>query len=85
MSAVVLKAWLAALTAVAGWALELDPFDQPNVQEAPSESYSFTRLIDAQADGDLDTLRAHGLPVARAGFPSGDPVAAIDDLVARMR
>jgi Phosphoglucose isomerase len=51
----------------------------------PGESYSFGRLIDAQADGDLDTLRAHGLPVARAVLPSDDPAGAIEDLAARLR
>ena len=33
----------------------------------PGEPYGFKRLIRAQADGDLQTLRAHGLPAARAG------------------
>jgi hypothetical protein len=36
------------------------------------------RLIDAQADGDLATLRAHDLPVARAQL-------AADDLATRLR
>lgn len=36
------------------------------------------RLIDAQADGDLATLRAHDLPVARAQL-------AADDLATRRR
>jgi len=36
------------------------------------------RLIDEQADGDLATLRAHDLPVARAQL-------AADDLVTRRR
>jgi glucose-6-phosphate isomerase len=33
----------------------------------PGESYGFKTLIRAQADGDLLTLRAHGLPAVRAG------------------
>jgi len=33
----------------------------------PGEPYGFKTLIRAQADGDLQTLRAHGLPAARAG------------------
>jgi transaldolase / glucose-6-phosphate isomerase len=33
----------------------------------PGESYSFKTLIRAQADGDLQTLRAHGLPAVRVG------------------
>lgn len=36
------------------------------------------RLIDAQADGDVATLRAHDLPVARAQL-------AADDLATRRR
>jgi hypothetical protein len=36
------------------------------------------RLIDAQADGDVATLRAHDLPVARAQL-------AADDLARRLR
>jgi transaldolase / glucose-6-phosphate isomerase len=33
----------------------------------PGESYGFKTLIRAQADGDLQTLRAHGLDAARVG------------------
>jgi transaldolase / glucose-6-phosphate isomerase len=33
----------------------------------PGESYSFKTLIRAQADGDLQTLRAHGLSAVRVG------------------
>ena len=33
----------------------------------PGEPYGFKTLIRAQADGDLLTLRAHGLPAVRAG------------------
>jgi glucose-6-phosphate isomerase len=33
--------------------------------DVPGETYSFATLIRAQADGDLQTLRAHGLPAAR--------------------
>jgi hypothetical protein len=43
------------------------------------------RLIDAQADGDLATPRAHDLPVARAQLAAGDLAAAIDDLATRLR
>jgi glucose-6-phosphate isomerase len=35
--------------------------------QVPSESYSFGTLIRAQADGDLATLRAHGLTAVRVG------------------
>jgi glucose-6-phosphate isomerase/transaldolase/glucose-6-phosphate isomerase len=40
--------------------------DAHNLQ-VPGESYSFGTLIRAQADGDLLTLRAHGLPAVRTG------------------
>jgi transaldolase/glucose-6-phosphate isomerase len=35
--------------------------------EVPGESYGFKTLIRAQADGDLQTLRAHGLDAVRVG------------------
>jgi glucose-6-phosphate isomerase len=35
--------------------------------EVPGESYTFGTLIRAQADGDLQTLRSHGLDAVRAG------------------
>jgi transaldolase / glucose-6-phosphate isomerase len=35
--------------------------------EIPGEPYSFATLIRAQADGDLQTLRSHGLDAVRAG------------------
>jgi hypothetical protein len=53
--------------------------------EVPGEPYSFARLIDAQADGDLDTHRAHDLTVARVRLPADDLAGAIDDLTARLR
>jgi transaldolase / glucose-6-phosphate isomerase len=53
--------------------------------DVPGEPYSFARLIDAQADGDLATLRAHDLPVARMRLAADDLVGAIDDLAGRLR
>ena len=38
--------------------------------EIPGEPYTFGTLIRAQADGDLQTLRSHGLPAVR--FNVGD-------------
>jgi hypothetical protein len=43
------------------------------------------RVTDAQADGDLATLRAHDLPVACAQLAADDLAGAIDDLAARLR
>jgi hypothetical protein len=47
-----------------GWFLQLvagHPADLP----VPGHGYTFGTLIDAQADGDLAALEAHGLPVLR--------------------
>src|SRR3954454_16499588 len=43
--------------------------------DVPGEDYSFGRLKNAQADGDLVTLRDHGLPAERLRL-QGDPVEA---------
>jgi transaldolase / glucose-6-phosphate isomerase len=42
--------------------------DEPATDiEIPGEPYTFAQLIRAQADGDLQTLRAHGLEAVRVG------------------
>jgi hypothetical protein len=41
-----------------------DPADDVDI---PGEAYSFRTLIRAQADGDLTTLRSHGLDAVRTG------------------
>jgi transaldolase/glucose-6-phosphate isomerase len=42
--------------------------DEPQTDSpVPGEPYTFATLIRAQADGDLQTLRAHGLPAVRVG------------------
>ncbi len=46
----------------------------------PGESFDFGTLIRAQADGDLQTLRGHGLTAVRIRLSSGDLARAIDDL-----
>jgi transaldolase / glucose-6-phosphate isomerase len=51
--------------------------------EIPGESYSFGRLIAAQAAGDLQTLRGHGRPAERVKL-EGDPVAAVRSLTERL-
>ena len=48
--------------------------------EIPGESYGFRRLMEAQAAGDLETLRSHGLEAVRVNLPAGDLAAAIDQL-----
>jgi glucose-6-phosphate isomerase len=48
--------------------------------DVPGKPYSFRTLIDAQADGDLQTLRDHGLPAVRVRLPGGDLAGAITRL-----
>jgi len=68
----------------AGRFLQLIHDSEPDV-EIPGESYSFTRLKHAQAIGDLDTLRGHGLPAQRVTLEGDDPAAALRALTARLK
>jgi len=52
--------------------------------DVPDRSYSFATLKNAQATGDLQTLRKHGLPAERVRL-HGDPAAAVTDLEQRIR
>jgi glucose-6-phosphate isomerase len=52
--------------------------------EIPDAGYSLGTLKNAQAIGDLQTLRGHGLPAERVRL-TGDPVQALRDLTARVR
>jgi hypothetical protein len=60
--------------------LVADPQDDV---EIPGESYSFGRLIAAQAAGDLQTLRDHGRPAERVNL-DGDPATAVRALAERL-
>ncbi len=51
--------------------------------EIPGAGYSFGTLIAAQAAGDLQTLRGHGLPAERVEL-EGDPAAAVRALTERI-
>jgi transaldolase / glucose-6-phosphate isomerase len=51
--------------------------------EVPEAGYSFTTLKNAQAIGDLHTLRDHGLPVERVRL-EGDPVEALERLTKKI-
>ena len=53
--------------------------------ELPDRPFGFRTLISAQADGDLQTLGAHGLPAARVRLAAGDLAASIDSLTERIR
>ena len=51
--------------------------------EIPGAEYSFGTLISAQSAGDLQTLRAHGLPAERVKL-EGDLIDAVRELTARI-
>ncbi len=51
----------------------------------PGAEYGFTRLKHAQAIGDLETLRAHGLPAERVTLTGDDPAAAVRALTERLQ
>jgi hypothetical protein len=55
------------------------PVDLP----IPGRPEGFATLIDAQAIGDLRSLRAHGLPVVRIDL-GDDPDAGLDELIATL-
>jgi hypothetical protein len=58
--------------------------DEPHRDaEIPGAGYSFGTLIAAQSAGDLQTLRAHGLPAERVALGS-DPVAGVRELTQRI-
>ena len=52
--------------------------------EIPGQPYSFTTLEHAQADGDLQTLRAHALPAGRVTLGGGEPAAALRALTTKI-
>jgi glucose-6-phosphate isomerase len=53
--------------------------------EIPGSVYSFTTLKNAQALGDLETLRALELPAERVRLPGDDPAAALLELTKQMK
>jgi hypothetical protein len=58
--------------------------DEPREDlEIPGANYSFGTLIAAQAAGDLQTLRGHGLPAQRVKL-GGDPADAVRQLTERI-
>jgi transaldolase / glucose-6-phosphate isomerase len=52
--------------------------------EIPDSGYTFGTLKNAQATGDLQTLRAHGLPAERVRL-DGDPVEGVRQLTERIK
>ncbi|MCL2770626.1 MAG: hypothetical protein FWD42_11060, partial [Solirubrobacterales bacterium] len=64
--------------------LQLLHDDRPPDVGIPGESYTFDQLKHAQADGDLQTLRRHGLPAERITLAGDDAAAALDSLTTRI-
>jgi hypothetical protein len=58
--------------------------DGPDDVEIPGAGYTFGTLKNAQATGDLQTLRAHGLPAQRVRL-EGDPVEALEGLTQKIK
>jgi glucose-6-phosphate isomerase len=52
--------------------------------DIPGEDYGFRTLVSAQADGDLQTLRSHGLPAVRVRLSAGDLAGSIDRITERI-
>jgi hypothetical protein len=52
--------------------------------EIPDAGYTFGTLKNAQATGDLETLKAHGLPAERVRL-EGDPAEAVERLTAKIK
>jgi glucose-6-phosphate isomerase len=59
--------------------------DGPSDVEIPGASYTFTTLKNAQAIGDLNTLRELGLPAERLRLQGEDPVIALRALTATIK
>ena len=59
--------------------------DGPEDVAIPGAKYTFTTLKNAQAAGDLETLRELGLPAERVRLQGDDPVAALRELTAAIR
>jgi glucose-6-phosphate isomerase len=58
--------------------------DGPDDVEIPGAGYTFGTLKNAQATGDLQTLRTHGLPAERIRL-EGDPVEALEALTEKIK
>ena len=77
-------------TAVAGWALGINPFDQPNVQEAKDNTNAALEQLPELEPGDLEDLLQGAEPpgyLAILGYvnPSAEFDQAIDELRQKLR
>ncbi|MDQ3850632.1 MAG: bifunctional transaldolase/phosoglucose isomerase [Actinomycetota bacterium] len=59
--------------------------DGPEDVAIPGRPFTFATLKNAQAAGDLRTLRDHGRPAERVRLEGGDPAAALRALTAKVR
>jgi transaldolase / glucose-6-phosphate isomerase len=59
--------------------------DGPQDVSIPGAAYTFTTLKNAEAIGDLQTLRELGLPAERVRLDGDDPAAALGDLTERIK
>ena len=59
--------------------------DGPEDVEIPGKAFTFTTLKNAQAIGDLETLRALGLPAERVRLHGDDPAQALRALTAKIK
>jgi transaldolase/glucose-6-phosphate isomerase len=59
--------------------------DGPHDVEIPGAPYTFTTLKNAEAIGDLKTLRKGGLPAERVRLHGDDPVGALRELINRIK
>ncbi len=59
--------------------------DGPEDIEIPGREFTFRTLKNAQAVGDLQTLRANGLPAERVRLEGDDPAAGIRELTERVK
>jgi len=53
--------------------------------DIPEADFTFGDLIEAQAAGDVLTLRDHGLPVERVRLEGSDPAAALRAVTEKVR
>jgi transaldolase / glucose-6-phosphate isomerase len=53
--------------------------------EIPGQSFTFGQLVSAQAIGDLETLRDHGLPAERVTLDGDDPAGGLRALTAKIK
>ena len=53
--------------------------------DIPGAPYTFTALKNAQAVGDLQTLRELGLPAERVRLQGEDPASSLRELTARIK